>query len=341
MQFGRGKPAVGAFFDSDFVTMDSVLALGVLHGLQIKNDCRVAIVTMSRPNLAATGFVDVIERYYRGRAGNFAQVPPTGMRTAGQPGPTSPAFTKPFEARKLDGTPLFQNEVKRVNDTGDPNTLIRNYLEAHADGNAFFVAAGPLTNLAAALEFRGMKELIAAKMKYLVVADRFTADVPAAKKVFADWPTPVYTVGSEVGAAISFPGASIDKEFTTANPESPFIFAYKAYQTMPYDTPATAMSAALFAARPQEGTFKVSDPGTISVHDDGKTTFAASAQGKHKYISVDPDKKDKVVQTLVELASAKPVVQQRFRPPAADADAVDKKDDKKDNKKADVPAKQP
>jgi len=184
MQFGRGKPAVGAFFDSDFATMDSVLALAVLHGLQGKNDCRVANVTISRPNLAAAGFVDMVERYYRGPAAVFAQVPPVGMRTAGQPGVTSPAFTKPFEATKLDGTPLFKNEVRRVNDTGDPCTLIRNYLEAHADQNAFFALAGPATNLAAALDFRGMKDLIAAKLKYLVVADRFTSDVAAAKKVF-------------------------------------------------------------------------------------------------------------------------------------------------------------
>ncbi len=85
---------------------------------------------MSRPNLAVAGFADTVERYYHGPAGTFAQVPPMGMRTAGQPGETSPAFTKPFESRKLDGTPLFKNQVRRVNDTADPNTMIRNYLEA-------------------------------------------------------------------------------------------------------------------------------------------------------------------------------------------------------------------
>jgi hypothetical protein len=319
MQFGRGKPAVGAFFDSDFATMDSVLALAVLHGLQIKNDCRVAIVTMSRPNLAAAGFADLIERYYRGPAGNFAQVPPTGMRTVGQAGETSPAFTKVFEAKKADGTPLFKNDVKRVNDTGDPNTLIRNYLEAHADQNAFFVLAGPATNLAVALEFRGMKELIAAKLKYLVVSDRFEADVPAARKVLADWPTPIYIMGRDkLNTEILFPGASIDKEFTAANPDSPFIPAYKAYKPMPYDTVPSAMLAALYGARPKDDSFKVLAPGTLVIGADGKGSFSNSEKGRHQYVLVDPEKKDKIVQTLVELASAKPVVQQRFRPPVAD-----------------------
>src|SRR5271165_1016043 len=129
MQFGRGKPSAGAFFDSDFSTIDSVLAQALLHGLQGKNDCRVAIITMSRPNLAVAGFADMVERYYRGPAGNFAQVPPMGMRTEGKPGETSPAFTAPFLKKKADGTPLFENRVKRVLDTGDPETLIRNYLE--------------------------------------------------------------------------------------------------------------------------------------------------------------------------------------------------------------------
>src|ERR1700685_3391341 len=123
MQFGRGKPSAGAFFDLEFSPLDCVLAQALLHVRRGKSDCRVAIVTMSRPNLAVAGFTDMVERYYRGPAGNFAQVPPMGMRTTGQPGPTSPAVTEPFSLKKPDGTPLFVNHVKRILDTGDPNTL--------------------------------------------------------------------------------------------------------------------------------------------------------------------------------------------------------------------------
>jgi hypothetical protein len=325
MQFGRGKPSAGAFFDSDFSTIDSVLAQALLHGLQGKNDCRVAIVTMSRPNLAAAGFTDMVERYYRGPAGNFAQVPPIGMRTSGDPGATSPAFTEPFALKKADGTPLYINHVKLVRDTGDPNTLLRNYLEAQYDKNGFFILAGPATNLAAALDFRGTKELIATKTNYLVAACNIEADVASAQKVFAQWPTPIYWVD----AAIPFPGASIEKEFVAANPDNPMIAAYRAWKPIPSDAPAPAMVATLYAARPKEGYFKVSDPGTIAIQNDGHSAFTPSPQGKHYRLTADPEKRDKVVQTWVELASAKPVLPQRFRPPAAD----DKKDDKKDEKK--------
>jgi purine nucleosidase len=327
MQFGRGgKPSAGAFFDSDFSTIDTFLAQALIHGLQGKNDCRVAIVTMSRPNLAVAGFADSVERYYRGPAAVFAQVPPMGMRTAGAPGETPAAITAPFRKTGPDGAPLHVNKVKTVIDTGDPNTLFRNYLEAQNDDNAFFVLAGPATNLASSLDFRGMKELIVAKTKYLVAAN-FTGDPAAAKKVFAEWPTPIVSVGPEIGTAFLFPGASIDREFAANAPDHPVAELYRAWKAMPYDCPSGAMAAALHAARPKEGYFKVSEPGTITVRDDGSNTFAASANGKHQHLIADPDQKEKILKAYVELASAKPVMPQRFRPNA----------DKAADKAADMP----
>jgi purine nucleosidase len=321
MQFGRGKPSVGAFFDSDFTTIDSILALAVLYGLQGKNDCRMAVITASRPDLATVAYVDLVERYYHGPSRNFAQMPPVGMRTEGKPGETPKAFVAPFEGKK------YTSQVKSVIDTGDPNTLFRNYLQGQYDQNAFFVLAGPATNLAAALEFRGMKELIAAKIKYLVVTSA-EADVPAAKKLFATWPTSIVAVGPEVGAALEFPGASIDKEFKVLNPDNPVADAFRAWDPKLGNVPSRAMAAALYAGRPKEGYFKLSDPGTITVRDDGRTAFTASATGKHQLLVLDPGQKDKIIQTYVELASAKPVIRLRFRPDAAD----EKKDDKKDEK---------
>jgi hypothetical protein len=333
MQFGRGgKPSAGAFFDSDFTTIDTFLAQALLHGLQSKNDCRVAIVTMSRPNLAVAGFTDSVERYYRGAAAVFAQVPPMGMRTVGAAGETPAAITAPFRKTGPDGQPLHVNKVRTVIDTGDPNTLFRNYLEAQNDDNAFFVLAGPATNLAAALDFRGMKELIIAKTKYLVMAN-FAGDPAAARKVFAEWPKPVVSVGPEIGTAFPFPGASIDKEFLAIAPEHPVAELYRAWKPMPYDSPSGALAAALHAARPKEGYFKVSEPGTITVRDDGSTSFVASPNGKHQQLIGDPSQKEKILKTYVELASAKPVIQQRFRPQAV----VDKLGDKAADKPIDMP----
>ena len=337
MQFGRGKASAGAFYDSDFSNIDSVLAVAVLYGLQGKNDCRVAMMACSRPSLATVGFVDAVERFYHGPGRNFAQVVPIGMITTGKPGETPKAFIAPFEKKNLQGAAVYTNQVESVIDTADPNTLYRNYLMAQSDQNAFCVLAGPATNLAAALDFRGMKDLIAAKIKYLVVAGgafpdgpataHFQADLPAARKLFAEWPTPIVAVGCEVSAALEFPGSCIDKEFAANTPDNPVADAYRAWRTMPYNTAAWAVSAALYAGRPKEGYFKLSEPGTISVRDDGRTAFNTAAQGKHNYLIADPAQKEKIIQTEVELASAKPVIRLRFRPDAADqkdADPADK-----------------
>jgi inosine-uridine nucleoside N-ribohydrolase len=326
-QFFGGRQAAGAFFDTDFSTIDSLLAVSLLYGLQNKNDCRVAVITMSRPNLAVAGFADAVERFYHGPAGNFSQLPPIGMRTEGSPGETSPAFTVPFEKKKTDGTPVYKNQVRSVIDTGDPVTLIRNYLEAQQDRNAFFVLAGPASNLAAALAFPGLKPLIAAKLKYLVVAGgafpegaaepHIQADIPAAKRLFAEWPTPVIAAGVEVGAALAFPSASIDKQFAQAVPDNPVADAYRAYKPMPYDAPSWAMASALYAARPNEGYFKLSGPGRIDVDNQGRTSFAAAEKGSHQYLIVDAAQKEKITSAYIELASAKPEARRRFIPPAA------------------------
>jgi hypothetical protein len=246
------------------------------------------------------------------------------MATTGSPGETSPAFVQPFQKKKPDGTPVYRKQVRSVIDTGDPQTLIRNYLEAQYDGNAIFVLSGPATNLAAALAFPGLKETIAAKVKYLVVAGgafpsgapeaHIQADIPAARKVLAEWPTPIVASGYEIGAALEFPGSSIDKEFAAAAPDNPIADAYRAWRPMPYDAPSWAMAASLYAARPNEGYFKLSDPGTIHVRDDGGTSFAASDQGRHRYLVNDAAQKGRILRAYVELASAKPVPRQRFRP---------------------------
>ena len=90
------------------------------------------------------------------------------------------------------------------------------------------------------------------------------------------------------------------------------------------------MSAVLYAIRPGEKYFKLSESGTVQVSDDGRTSFVASAQGRHRYLIVDAAQKDRVTQTYVELASAKPVVRApRRRPdavkPAAAAAPAEKK----------------
>jgi hypothetical protein len=75
------------------------------------------------------------------------------------------------------------------------------------------------------------------------------------------------------------------------------------------------MAALLYAIRPQEGFFKLSDPGTISALDDGRTKFTPSPEGKHRYLILDPEQKERVIKTYTEIASARPAPRQPRRRP--------------------------
>ena len=110
--------------------------------------------------------------------------------------------------------------------------------------------------------------------------------------------------GRDVGEALLIPGAQIDKAFDWA-PANPVADAYRAFKPMPYDAPAHDLAAAHYALNPGSGFFTLSEPGTLSVSDDGRMTFTAGA-GTVRRITVDPAKKADCLAALVALATAKP-----------------------------------
>jgi hypothetical protein len=104
------------------------------------------------------------------------------------------------------------------------------------------------------------------------------------------------------------------------------VAAYRAFQPAPYDAPGQAMAAVLYAANQKAGYFQLSEPGTISVLDDGRTRFVPAANGKHRYLVVDAAQKEPVLKAYTELAATKPTppAGRGFRPPQANpaADAA-------------------
>jgi hypothetical protein len=303
MQFGgQGKPSLGVVYDADMgSTIDGPLGLAVLYGLQGKNESRVISVTTSRPSVSSATFCDVLVRFYTGEPGGFFGAQPIGMTSAERAPADTPLMTAVLAKP-------YSRGIQKLNDTADPVATIRNALSAQFDQNATVVLAGPATNLARVLDLMGGKDLIARKVKLLCVAGwrggASAWDGPAAKKLFAEWPTPIVAVPKEAGEAVLFPAASMEKELAWT-PTHPIVDAWRAAGGQ--DTPSWAMIAGLYAVRPQESYFKLSEPGTISVADDGRISFAPSASGKHRNVTVDASQKEKVVAAMVELASTKAV----------------------------------
>lgn len=303
--FGQGKPPLGIVFDSDMGNgIDDALALAMLFGFEGKNESRVISISVANSNLQAAAFCDAVARFYSEppagtSLGAFARPPmPIGMALNAPATPDAPMLAAPLAKRTPEGKPLYRQAIEKLNDTADVAALIRNALSAQFDQNAVVVVTGPATNLAQLLQLHGASELIAQKTQFLCVVDeKINRDIDAARKLFAQWPTPIVAVGPEIGNALLFPGASIETDFSWS-PAHPVADAYRAFRPMPYDAPSTALAAVLYAVRAKENYFKLSAP-----------------EGKHRRLILDPAQSERIVQVYTGMASARPVPRQRFRGP--------------------------
>jgi hypothetical protein len=320
---GAARPPIGIAFDGDLGNrIDAMLAVAMLNGFTAKTEARRISLSISQPSLVSAKLADVVATFYRGRPAGA----PTGGVGAitegmlGMPdghGPTddTPALAALLAKKNADGTPLYSSPISGLINTAESAILIRNLLLAQHDGNAAIVLAGPATGVVRILGLYRSGPQITAKCRELVVAAgaypagapeaAIKSDVAAAKRLFAEWPTPIVAVGSEVGDALPYPGASIEKDFAWA-PAHPVVDAYRALKPMPYDAPAAALAAVLYAVHPDDGYFKLSDPGTITVLDDGRTRFTPAADGKHRYLIVDPAQKERVLSVYSAMVSAAP-----------------------------------
>jgi hypothetical protein len=323
------KPAAGVVLDTSLSRIDDVLSMALLYGLDGKKEERLVSVSVSRANLKAAIYSDVVGRFYAGAVsgaiGFGGRTLPVGLAEVSPLKADLPFFTKPLERMTLDGKPAYPSDIHNDLDTAEVPAMVRNALTAQWDGNTIVIVNGPATDIAKVLATGNSKDWIERKVSLLVfVGGRFPSgapdeniktDIAAAKSLFAGWPTPIVVCGAEMDGLISYPGASIEKDFAWS-PAHPVVDAYRAAGTMPYDAPVWAMHAGLYAIRPKEGYFKVSDPGTISVQDDGRTTFTPSANGKHRHLIFDPAQKDRLIKTYTEIVSAKPVPKpERLFPP--------------------------
>jgi hypothetical protein len=310
---GAAKPPMGIAFEGDLGTrVDAVLAVAMLYGFSGKTESRNIALCISRPGVKAAQLADVLVGFYAGRAvGGFATI---GMPESGPP--SDETFPAALLAKKnAEGAPLYTSNIGRMLDTADNAVLIRNQLLAQNDQNATIVLAGPATGLVRLLGLYGSRPQVTTKVKQLVVAvgafptgpadPSVKGDLAAARTLFAEWPTPIVAVGTEVGDALPYPGVSIDRDFGWS-PAHPVADAYRVFKPMPYNAPATALAAALYAVHPDDGYFKLSDPGTISVTDDGRTQFTPGANGKHRYVIVDPEQKDRITKLYSDMVSATP-----------------------------------
>ena len=190
--------------------------------------------------------------------------------------------------------------------------LLRRLLAAEKDGSVVIVQVGFSTNLARLLDAPADLELVRRKVKLLsVMAGNFAQpkpefnvqkDTASARKLFDQWPGEIVASGFEIGEAMKFPAARIEKDFAWA-PDHPVVDAYRAYMKMPYDRQTWDLTAVLYAVRPAGGYFDLSPPGRISSDDAGRTSFHPDAAGKHRYLVLTDAQRARTLECMVGLAS--------------------------------------
>jgi uncharacterized Ntn-hydrolase superfamily protein len=316
---GRREHPVRLIFDTDMGNdIDDALALGVIHALESRGECRLLTVTLSKDNEFAAPYVNLVNTFYgRGSV-------PIGVVKGGKTPEDSKYIRVPAEVAGDDGRQRYPHHLRSGKEAPEAVGLIRKILADQPDGSAVIVVVGFSTNLARLLESPADAssalagaDLAARKCRLLVMmAGMFSdpgrqkeynvyVDLDAAKKVFAGWPTPIVVSGFEIGRAIKYPASSIEHDFGYVK-HHPLREAYELYQRMPYDRETWDLTAVLYAVRPDRGYFGLSPAGTIRVDDQAITQFEPSENGRHRYLSVTPEQIARVREALVQLASQPP-----------------------------------
>ncbi|MEO1530498.1 MAG: nucleoside hydrolase, partial [Planctomycetota bacterium] len=135
-------------------------------------------------------------------------------------------------------------------------------------------------------------------------------DIPSAKKLVADWPTPIVWSGFEIGKSLTYPHQSILRDYRYVE-HHPLAEAYILYNPPPHDRPTWDLTSVLHAVRPGQGYFKLSPAGNVAVADDGLTTFTAESNGRDKYLIVTDEMKPRTMEALVQLSSQPPTLVSR------------------------------
>jgi hypothetical protein len=311
----RNVPLV---FDTDMGNdVDDALALGVIHALQSRGECRLLAVTVTKDEPLSAPFIDAVNTFY-GRG----DVPIGVVRGGVTPEPSK--FTGLANVRD-DGELRYPHDLLSGAEAPEAVGVLRRVLAAADDGSVVIVQVGFSTNLARLLASQPDEaspldgaELVRRKVRLLsAMAGAFGGDakpmaeynvkldVPAAQALVEKWPTPIVFSGFEVGIALEYPAVSIERDFGYVA-HHPLAEAYRLYEPPPHNRPTWDLTSVLHAVRPERGYFDLSPPGRVAIDDAGITTFVPEADGLHGFLVVTPAKRARTLEALVQLASQPP-----------------------------------
>ncbi len=310
---------VRLIFDTDIGNdVDDALAIGVIHALQSRGECELLAVTITKDQELSAPFVDALNTFY-GRGGI-----PIGV-VRGGPTPEASKFTVLAEKRD-QGKLRYPHDLMSGTDAPGATELLRDVLAGEADASVVIAQVGFSTNLARLLESKPDRhsplnghDLVKQKVRLLsVMAGAFqpiedkehleynvVMDIPSARKLADDWPTPILYSGFEIGLAITYPARSIERDYRYVE-HHPLEEAYRLYMPPPHNRPTWDLTSVLQVVRPDREYFDLSEPGRVIIDENGGTRFEKDADGPHRYLIASPDQVLRVRESLVYLSSEPP-----------------------------------
>ena len=299
--------------------VDDALALDMLYKYLDAGDIDLLGIMINKEGTYPAEYTDIMNTWY-----GYPQIPIGILHNGADCENDATNYAKAVcLIQDENSKPAFKRSLKGGYDQlPEAPALYRKLLAQQPDSSVTIISVGFSTNLARLLdtpadEYSSLtgKELVAKKVKLLcTMAGCFNnpelyeynvvKDIPAAKKVFTEWPTTLVSSPFEVGIAINYPATSIENDFQWA-PIHPMVEAYKSYQKMPYDRPTWDLTSVLYSV---EGPsyFTVSPAGKINVTDKGATEFTPDATGNRYYLTVDAAQAENIKQHFVKLISKQP-----------------------------------
>ncbi|WP_157209214.1 nucleoside hydrolase [Mariniflexile maritimum] len=311
---------IKVLFETDMGNdVDDALALDMLYKYVDEGKIDLLGIMSNKESPYSSEYTDIMNTWY-----GYPQIPIGIIRNGPDCENDATNYAKSVSLLQNEkGEQLFKRSLKNHNQLPDAHILYRKILSEQPDNSVTIISVGFSTNLARLLETPADdisrltgKELVAKKVELLsTMAGCFNndelfeynvvKDISAAKKVFAEWPTPLVTSPFEVGIAIKYPGSSIENDFSWASIH-PMVEAYKSYLEMPYDRPTWDLTSVLYAV---EGAsyFNLSLAGKINVTEKGATKFTPESEGTRYYLTVDSIQGSNIKQHLIDLLTKQPI----------------------------------
>jgi hypothetical protein len=311
---------VSLIFDTDICgDCDDVLALGMIHALQSRGQCRLLAVTISADHDLAAPFVESVNTFYGRGTITVGVVRPGGVAEKS-------AFLSLVEQNDA-GRDRYPHRLTSGRLVPSATAVLRKTLASEPDRSVVIAQVGFSTNLARLLDsppdelspLPGL-ELVRRKVRLLsLMAGAFqpikgdpryreynvAKDVPSARALAERWPSPMVYSGFEIGIALPYPAVSIERDYGYV-PHHPLAEAYIRRNPPPHNRPTWDLTSVLYAVLGDRGYFDVSMPGNVVVEHDGATRFLSSPEGNHRYLILKPEQQPRVLEALVQLSSQPP-----------------------------------